>query len=72
VVRGGLAEIEAFTMRSSELREKIWRRPSLAATLFDRKIATILRAARANANDAPTHNPRITKVYSVSFPVWSV
>ena len=38
-------------------------------TPCDDKLAIILSAARATAYDAPAHNPRIKKAYSVSLPV---
>ena len=46
------------------------RKPSVAAAVFDRDFALILRIARANVYNVPTHNPRMTNVYSVSLPVW--
>jgi hypothetical protein len=54
----------------SEPREEIGRKASVATALFDRELALILRIACANVYNAPIHNPRIMKVYSVSFPVW--
>ena len=71
MVRGGLAEIKAVTMGLSEPREKVRRKQSVAAALFDRVLPLIPRMARASAYDVPRHNPRITRVYSVSFPVWA-
>jgi hypothetical protein len=70
VARGGLAEIKALTMRLSELQEKAGRKPLVARALFDRELPLNLRTTPANAYNAPIHNPRTTKVYSVSFPVW--
>ena len=59
-------------MRLSELRKQVGRKPSVPAALLDRELSLVLRTARANVYDTPTHNPRITKAYSVSFPVWAV
>jgi len=71
VVRGGLPEIEAFTMGWSEPRKKVVRKPSEAAVLFGRGLPLTLSTAPAIEYATPTHNARTTTVYSVSLPVWA-
>ena len=56
-------------MRFSEVLERA-REPSITAVPSDRALLLILRTTRANAYNAQIHNPTITIVYSVSFPVW--
>src|SRR6202022_3865284 len=69
--RGGLAGIKPVTMKLREPRGRAGRKLSMAAVPSDRSFSLTLRATRANVYNVPTHNPTITRLYSVWVPVWA-
>ncbi len=49
-----------------------WRLQATDDPIADEELGENMTLNRAKAHTMPTHNARRTRVYSVSFPVWSV